>query len=284
DAMDERGNPFTVVRYGGYGCGDNTDTDVAVSYLVREWNQRFAFPRLVVSTNTRFFEAVEPECRDLRVWRGELPHTDYAVGALSTARETSLNRLTHDRLHAAEKLCAVVGAPAAGARLPQAWDDLLLFDEHTWGRSYQVGAVQDFAWSEKARYAYRAAALAESAMGEGLGRLARSVRLEPEGRHVVVFNPLSCARTDVVRLTGFAADAPFAVVDVETGQTVPHQVVEMDTPQAPLPHAAGRYARGLFAPHEACDLLFLARGVPSLRCVDPCQVSCGARAKGMGFS
>ena len=269
DEMDETGSPFSVVRYGGYGCGDNTDTDIAVSYLAREWNEKWAYPQLVVSTNSMFFAALEKECDDLRVFSGELPHTDYAVGALSTVLETTLNRRTHDRLHAAEKLVTFTGINRSidedlSSRIGEAYDDMLLYDEHTWGKSYQVGPSQDFAWNEKARYAYRAAALTESILDTGLERLASSVRLEEDGRHLVVFNPLSFSRSDVVRLVGFLPDAPFALVDVESGVTVPHQFVEIDSPQAPLLHAAGRYARGQFQPVDRCDLVFRASDVPPL--------------------
>ena len=264
EEMDGNGSPFSVVRYGGYGCGDNTDTDIAVSYLVREWNQRWAYPELVVSTNSMFFEELEKECTDLRVFSGELPHTDYAVGALSTAQETTLNRRTHDRLHAAEKFAALADAPELTSRVTEAYEDMLLYDEHTWGKARQVGPDQDFAWSEKAHYAYRAASLAESTLSSALERITDSVRLEEEGRYLVVFNPLSFSRTDVVRLTNFLPDESFELVDAESGEAVPYQLVELTSPHLPILHAAGRYARSRFSPAERFDLVFLARDVPSL--------------------
>ncbi|MFH1574177.1 MAG: hypothetical protein ABIG68_09345, partial [Acidobacteriota bacterium] len=266
DEMDGNGSPFSVMRYGGYGCGDNTYADIAASFLVREWNQRWAYPKLLVSTNSMFFSELERECVGLRVFTGELPHTDCVVGALSTARETSLNRLTHDRLPAAEKLATLSGAqdPDFSCRIAAAYEDMLLFDEHTWGRARMVGPEPDFARTEKDRYAYRAAYLTESVLSGSLSRIASSVRLDGDGRHLVVFNPLSTVRTDVVRLPGFPPDASFALVDVETGEAVPYQIVEMIGPQAPVPHAANRYARGQFDPPQRFDLVFLARDVPSL--------------------
>ena len=269
DEMDETGSPFSTMRYGGYGCGDNTDTDIAVSYLVREWNEKWAYPELVVSTNSMFFAALEKECDNLRLFAGELPHTDYAVGALSTALETTLNRRTHDRLHAAEKLATLTGINGSidenlATRIGEAYDDMLLYDEHTWGKSYQVGPSQDFAWNEKSRYASRAAALTESILDTGLDRLASAVRLEEEDRYLVVFNSLSFTRSDVVRLVGFLPDTPFMLIDVESGDPVPHQLVEIDDPQTPLLHAAGRYARGQFQPADRCDLVFQASEVPPL--------------------
>ena len=138
---------------GGYGCGDNTPPDVRVSHVVREWNSKWAYPRLIVATNSIFFEKLEKQCQDVRTFRGELPHTDYVVGAASTAAETAINRITHDQLHAAEKFAtiasALAGAPYPAESIREAYDDVLLYDEHTWGMAHQVGRTQDFDWADE---------------------------------------------------------------------------------------------------------------------------------------
>jgi len=268
DEMDGNECPFSVMRYGGYGCGDNTDTSVVVSEIVREWNDKWAYPQLVVSTNSMFFEELEKQCHDLKVFSGELPHTDYAVGAVSSARETSINRVTHDKLHSAEKF-ATIASILGGHSVPKedidtAYDNMLLFDEHTWGSAYQIGHRQDFAWSEKAQYAYRAAYLADDILSGSVGSIAGSVSRKAEGPHIVVFNSLSFQRTDLVNIPKFRVDGSFKLVDTETGETVPHQAVELDSPQAPEFHAAGRYARGQFSDGELFSLAFVAKNVPPM--------------------
>ncbi|MFC1716529.1 glycoside hydrolase family 38 C-terminal domain-containing protein [Candidatus Poribacteria bacterium] len=266
--MDGNGCPFSVMRYGGYGCGDNTDTDIVVSEIVREWNSKWAYPQLVVSTNSMFFEELEKQCHNLRVFSGELPHTDYAVGAVSSAKETSINRVTHDKLHSAEKFATIAallsGRPGPKEDIDTAYDKMLLYDEHTWGSAYQIGHKQDFAWSEKALYAYRAAYLADNILSRSVDRIADSVSREEEGQHIVVFNSLSFQRTDLVNIPKFRVEGTFELVDTQTGETVPHQVVELDSPQAPVSHAAGRYARGQFSDGELFSLAFVAKDVPSM--------------------
>ena len=119
--MEKQGMPFSVVRFGGYGCGDNTPPSLTPSLLVREWNSRWAYPRLYVATNAMFFEKLRKQAenqKDIRTFRGDLPETDYVVGAAATARETTLNRLTHDLLPTAEKWAALAWA-RAGRRLPR---------------------------------------------------------------------------------------------------------------------------------------------------------------------
>ena len=266
-AMQAQKTPFSVMRY-GYGCGDNVAPDLRVSRVVREWNSKWAYPKLIVATSAMFFQRLETQCRDLRVFRGELPHTDYVVGATCTAEETGINRLTHDRLNAAEKLAAAASV-LAGREYPadavrDAYDNMLLYDEHTWGMSHQVGPVQDWDWADKARYAYKAAGLAERVLVESARCIAEQVAREHDDPYFVVFNPLSVPRSDVVRVAGFRPSAAFELVDLATGKATPCQAVELDWPGLPAPYAAQRYARGQFHEPERFDLVFVAEDVPPL--------------------
>ena len=265
--LEEKDSPFDVMRYIHNGV-DNYPPDVKISHIARQWNDKWAYPRLIVATNSMFFEALEKQCQDVRTFRGELPHTDYAVGALSTAKETTINRLTHDKLLSAEKAAAIASVvcdrPYPAKDISQAYDDMLLYDEHTWGKDYPAGELQDWAWNEKSCYAYKAAGLAQSVLSDGLRAIADRVRLDEHQRHIVVFNPLSFDRTDVVRVTRFPPDKPFDLIDDETGRKVPYQLVELDGPLAPVPYAPQRWGRGQFERHELFDLVFLAENVPSV--------------------
>jgi len=267
DELEKKGSPFDVVRYIHNGV-DNYPPDVKISHIVREWNSKWAYPQLIVATNSMFFRELEKECGDIRTFRGELPDTDYAVGAISTAKQTGINRITHDRLHCAEKFATIASLvsdytyPAEEIR--QAYDNMLLYDEHTWGKDYPAGQVQDWAWHEKSHYAYKAAGLAESILSGSLESIARKVEFKEQGRHVVVFNSLSIERTDVVRVTRFDARGAFDLIDEQTGEAVPYQIVELDSPLAPVPYAAQRHARGQFEKHELFDLVFVAENVPPL--------------------
>jgi hypothetical protein len=222
---------------------DNYPPDVKISEVVRQWNSKWAYPKLVVATNAMFFKALEKQAQDVRTFRGELPHTDYVVGAISTAKETTVNRLTHDKLLSAEKAATVASLlsdhPYPAETIARAYDNMLLYDEHTWGKDYPAGEAQDWAWNEKSHFAYRAAGLTQSTLTDSLGRIAGSVRLKPPQQHIVVFNPLGVERTDSVRVSRFLQDKPFDLIDTQTGQPVPYQVVELDGLQDLPARAAG---------------------------------------------
>lgn len=267
DDMDAKGSPFDVARYIHNGV-DNFPPDVKISSVVRQWNEKWAYPKLVVATNSMFFSALDKECGDVRTFRGELPHTDYVVGAISTAKETTVNRLTHDKLLSAEKAATVASLVADYAypadKIARAYDNILLYDEHTWGKDYPAGEAQDWGWNEKSHFAYRAAGLAQGVLSESIDKIAGKIRLDQPQRHIIVFNPLAFDRTDVVRVTRFAQDKPFDLVDNETGKKVACQIIELDGPLAPIPYAPQRWARGQFEKHELFDLVFVAENVPSM--------------------
>jgi hypothetical protein len=286
ERMQKEDTPFSVVRYGASGCGDNTSPSLIESQTTREWNNKWAYPRLIVATQSMFFEALDKQCSDVRTFRGELPHTDYAVGAASTAKETGINRISHDALPTAEKLTTLAmlvdGAPYPPPHLNAAYDSMLLYDEHTWGMARPAGPVQEWDWSDKARCAYKAAGIADTLVLRALDHIASKIGFEAEGTHLVVFNPLSFARTDVVRVSlagwspvpDFIRQRQFDLTDVQTGRSLLYQIVELDDPQAAVPFAAHRYALGQVSSRgedrpppnqgELFEIVFIAADVPSL--------------------
>jgi len=308
--LARRDYPFDLVRWkfqGGHR--DNAPPDVRLSLIAREWNRRWAYPRLVVATNIRFFERFEREYGShLRVLRGELPNTDYTVGATSTAKETGINRLTHDALLAAEKFAACAALvsdyeyPAEALR--EAYDSTLLYDEHTWGMAHPLGPAQDGCWSQKSQLAYRAAALTHDILVKSTNKIADEAHLVREGCHLLVFNPLTQERTDVVSVPAAPPDPcgrpmhwaypapgegrppvlvsgtavgrgimhlppslleqPFELIDLSSGRSVPYQIVTLEDPLAARPLAAYRYALGGVDPTHLKELVFVAENVPPL--------------------
>jgi len=157
---EAEGYPFDAitVRVSG-GSRDNAPPTIRPSYIAREWNDRWAFPRIIIATNSDFLEYIEGKYGDgLPSYRGEIPDTDYVVGATSTPLETGINRITHERISSAEKFCTIAKAVSdyryPTRALEMAYEKILMFDEHCWGMHHPIGPAQNSSISSKCNYAY----------------------------------------------------------------------------------------------------------------------------------
>jgi len=303
---EKHGYPYDCLQYmimGGWS--DNALARPEYSDSVRRHNSRWAFPRYILSTNKMFFEQLEAEAGDTPpTYRGELPGTDYPIGALSTAKETAMARTCHDFTPSAEKFATVASAvsdcPCQRRYLDEAYDYLNYADEHVWGVASPVGPAQEAALIEQKTYAHLATALTHDVHTKVQNKIVDSIARKRDGQYVVVFNPLSWSRTDVVRepispfrpcstpmkpvdtpdgirhTSGYGlgrdpqdfdhgfVEKPFRIVDVTTGRTAPHQLVELSSARAPTRHAPQRYSRGFGEPAHRWDVQFLAPDVPAM--------------------
>ncbi|MGQ9456027.1 MAG: glycosyl hydrolase-related protein [Armatimonadota bacterium] len=204
EKLESRGYPYDVLRYlimGGFR--DNAPPRVEFALTCRDWNSRWAYPKFLQSLNARFFPELERRLgSDVPTYRGEIPGTDYPVGACSTAYTLSLNRVTHDQLLAAERF-ACAAASLCDYKYPveslrEAYYCTLLGDEHTWGLAHPVGAGQEACVAQLSEYPYRAAALAHDVLTKAINEIADRIDRDEDGLYVVVFNPLNWQRTDIV--------------------------------------------------------------------------------------
>lgn len=201
----ERGYPYPVMRWPvSGGARDNSPYSAGYCDTVRDWNRRWAYPHLELSTNARFHEELHRQLpTGLRRWRGDVPGQDYPVGAMSTAPATTVNRRNHAALPAAEILDTaahgLTGRASQAARLDLAYESVLWHDEHTWGHHFPCGPTCDAHALEKALHAQRAAALAHDVAEKAKAAIADAIHLDHEGLHLVVFNSLAEARTGLVQ-------------------------------------------------------------------------------------
>ncbi len=130
--------PYDAVFLHG-AISDNQLLTPRLAEVVKEWNDRYEFPKLILSRNAEFFQYIEKHYGDrLPVVRGSAG-TYWEDGAGSSARETTLSRNAHEQVANGEKLLAL--AQRIGGQVPphqpddiyQVWRNCLLYDEHTWG-------------------------------------------------------------------------------------------------------------------------------------------------------
>jgi hypothetical protein len=205
--------------------GDNGTPPFWLSKFVQGWNARYESPKLVIGRTRDPFVAFEKKYGDkIPTYAG-----DYAPywedGAASSADETARNRGAAKTLEAAQKAWTLA-AGVAGQKpieppvklIDSAWDNVVLYDEHTWGAHNSITEpdapfVRD-QWKFKQAYALNGEKQANEAMSGGMEALASRVATG-EGRTVVVFNPSSWERTDVVEFDLKELGEPFDLVDSE---------------------------------------------------------------------
>ena len=312
DGLEEKGYPFDAILVRVRGAArDNSPPSIKPCLIAKEWNEKWAYPRIVVSTLSSFFKHLEENygefLKKLPVFKGEIPDSDYPVGATSTMQATILNRNAHDLIPSAEKFATIadrlLGLPYPHREyLKRAYEHNLLYDEHTWGLCCPFGPAQEASRIEKVLHAHKAYTLAHDVLVKSLNRIVDAIDLSEEGYYLIVFNPLSWKRTDVVRAwlrepdpcghpmyevvrdgkpTGILAhgnavgrdvfypplelfEKPFSIVDLETGKKVECQTVVVKDPASVLDFAADRVG---LAPREGRyvrQVVFVAEDVPSV--------------------
>jgi alpha-mannosidase len=133
-----RGYPWDIVQVRVAIGGDNGVPDAGLADVVREWNEHYASPRLVIGTLPALFEAMERRHgAALPRIRGDL--TGYwEDGAVSTLREQVMARASAARLVQAATLAVLRNQALDRNDWEAAWRSVVLWDEHTWGADRSI--------------------------------------------------------------------------------------------------------------------------------------------------
>ena len=128
---------ISYIRWSGHG--DNAVPDMTICDFVKNWNASYTWPKFVISSTSTAFRAFEERYgSQLPVEKGDW--TGYwEDGAASSAFETAENRATSSRISQAEALWAIKGATGfPDDRDRDAWKNVILYSEHTWGADVSV--------------------------------------------------------------------------------------------------------------------------------------------------
>ncbi|NLH99895.1 MAG: hypothetical protein GX446_10460, partial [Chthonomonadales bacterium] len=234
-----------VLAYGG--VSDNNHMTPNFEKVVRAWNRAYAYPKIVLGSARQFFERVERTHGErLPVFKGDFG-VYWEDGAGSSAFETALTRHARARLSGVQRILAL--SPHRSylrSEINRAWQQVLFYNEHTWGAWCSVSAPDSDQtreqWARKAAFAYGAHARSEALVGR-LG----ATRAHGLPKTVRVWNTFGWPRdiTVTVPLTD-SPMAPVRVTSVTTGSDMASQV-----------ETTGGHR-----------LVFVARQVPALSCAD----------------
>lgn len=195
----------------GWGDGGGGPTDEMLE-SARRLADSDGLPRLTMEGPRAFFTAAEAETRDPAVWVGELYLELHRGTYTSQAAVKAGNRRGEQALHDAELWAALdTGADYPAGRLDEAWRLLLLHQFH----DIIPGSGIHWVYADAARDHARVRAEADAVAEAALGRHAAAVDTAGRRRPVVLFNPLSHRRREVVTVPAPAGPAGVGGADPE---------------------------------------------------------------------
>jgi alpha-mannosidase len=218
-----------------YGIGDHGGgpTRSMLDSALRWQDRPNSFPKLTFGTVQSFFDDVEKQLpqASVPVWNNEL-YLQYHRGVLTTQSETKRRiRQSEELLLNAEKFSSL--AMLHGMTYPQEelnndWKKVLFDQFH----DVMPGSGIAINYVDVARDLAGVGLSANKILSSSLTNLATRVNTEGEGVPVMLFNPLSWARTDVTEVEAqFPSNiAPQAGIEVRdsSGAILPSSVISRD--------------------------------------------------------
>lgn len=208
--LDRKGYPFskTAFQFSG-SVTDNAPPTTVACDIVKQWNEKYEWPKIKLAVASEFFEYLENyHSDDLPVLRVAWPDW-WTDGFGSAMRETQAVRATQEDMMANTGLLSM--AKLTGATLPKniyndiqnVNDAILFYDEHTFGADESINApfsentmVQ---WAEKSSYAWDAVMKSRLLKEKAMGFIQPFIK-KTDAPTIVVFNTLNWSRSGLVRV------------------------------------------------------------------------------------
>jgi hypothetical protein len=217
----------SVIVYGTQW--ENTDLFPRQASIADDWNKLYAYPHLQYSGFSDAMRTIAAGFGDsIPVVRGDGgPY--WEDGIVSTARSAAIDRESEQRALAAEEFSTISGLVDPGSRaepevLKRLWNNMVLYDEHTWGAAGSVSDPQSRETIDqlavKEAFATDAKRDIDYVLRRSLADLANSI-YDPMGT-LLVFNPLSWQRTSLAEMD---LDKGRELVDLATHQPVSYEVL-----------------------------------------------------------
>lgn len=222
ERLDQVKFPYDISYIRWSGHGDNAEPDPEISEFFKSWHDKYTWPKFKISSTSAAFSAFEKRYgASLPEHRGDL--TPYwEDGAASSAYETALNRSAADRLVQAEALFAMGHVNFPNDKLRDAWRNVLLFSEHTWGAWNSVSdSENNFVkdqWKVKRQFAIDAERQSSELLAQGSP--ASSAATKQNG--AFIYNTTSWTRTELAFIPGELSSDGDRVTD-HAGKSIPSQ-------------------------------------------------------------
>jgi alpha-mannosidase len=131
--LTAKGYPYDMLQWRYNIVSDNGPVDSTLSDFVRDWNEKYASPRLIIANAGEMMQQFEEKYgKDIPTWSGDF--TPYwEDGAYSTAKEEGDVRVLSARLSNLIDAAKILGKPIDPHMLYRAKRSIVMWHEHTWG-------------------------------------------------------------------------------------------------------------------------------------------------------
>jgi len=220
--LEESGFPYDIAMLRYEIGGDNGYPDPSLPDKIKAWNEKYAYPKIILSTNSMLYEAFTERYEDdIPLVSGDL--TPYwEDGATSTAADLAISRGAGERLIRSQVLQAML-KPGVQDRdkIKDAWNNIIMYDEHTWGAYCSITEPYNPFTISQEQYKQQFAIEAERLAMELEMEAVREIQ-KPGTGVIDICNTSSWIRSDLVKLSPDQSEAGDRVVD-DRGQPVVSQ-------------------------------------------------------------
>ena len=197
DNLERAGSPYDLYPI-AWSLSDNAMVDSGLPDYVKKWNEKYAFPKLVIASAATIADAFEQRFGAIiPEHRGDL--TEYWTDGLgSDARRVGYNRVAKENLVQAETLWTMLRRddPFPQSEFYEAWRWIQLGSEHTWGYMDPAHQLAKKIEATKASYFEKAKQSSAQLLAKATQPIAK-----PGSDTIAVLNTLSWNRGGLVVLT-----------------------------------------------------------------------------------
>jgi len=216
------------------GANDNSWPRIEVCETIKEWNQQFAYPRLISATPKMFFSYLEKNfSAQIPKAKADMPDW-WADGVITEAKWTAMSRDLHHLLYQTEAIASIASILDPSYQYPakeinDAYYNNILFDEHTWGYLLNTSPQHKQIFNVKSAWLNDAHSKTHETLNTAQNFLIGKIASKDPS--IIVFNPLSWQRSDLIKVDiessqfrSLIKSNNFILIDSEKQDEVPIQI------------------------------------------------------------
>ncbi|MES2375115.1 MAG: glycoside hydrolase family 38 C-terminal domain-containing protein [Bacteroidota bacterium] len=198
DRLEREGSPYAIYAM-TWSMADNCLIDADLPEAVRLWNQKYAYPKVIIAGSRDILDAFKKRyAAIIPEYSGDMTEF-WTEGLGSDARRVGMGRRAKENLVQAEMLWPMLNG--AGRRAPlnkykACWEQLLLSAEHTWGYQNPAAPLAKQVEANKAAYFENAEKQSNTLIDAALTNVKKI-----DGGYITVFNTLAWVRGGLVKLS-----------------------------------------------------------------------------------